>query len=295
MAYAIVVNARPGDIARFERRGVKVVNLPGTKEKYGEVLAEAFRELREYLRNNLVSASKVTEEEPLRELLLPRDATTRLCFFSLPLDVLPFYRDRVFPVTEEAGFVPVTASDFITPGDSVSAKIDTLIDRAAVMIVELNSRSTRAELAMAIARTKGGEVNRANRRPLKLILIATQRDQIPPWAEEFQIVTRPSLFTETSEDFVQELKLILERMSAETGFERRTEPQRLLEAKEYRAAVIAAMTLLEATIRQRLSKEAWTNVRRPMSLRSLIDRGISEEILRGTSRETIDAWIRTPQ
>ena len=42
MAYAIMVNARPGDIARFERRGVKVVNLPGSREKYGDVLSGGF-------------------------------------------------------------------------------------------------------------------------------------------------------------------------------------------------------------------------------------------------------------
>jgi len=56
----------------------------------------------------------VTEEAALRELLLPRDATTRLCFFSLPLELLPFYRERVFPAVEEAGFVPVTADDVVS-------------------------------------------------------------------------------------------------------------------------------------------------------------------------------------
>jgi hypothetical protein len=292
MAYAIVANARPGDIARFERRGVKVVNLPGSKEKYGEVLAEAFRELREYLRDNIVSASKVTEEEPLRELLLPRDATTRLCFFSLPLEVLPFYRERIFPVTEEAGFVPVTATDIITPGDSVSAKIDTLIDRAAVMVVELTTRWTRAELAMAIARTKGAEAGRAHRRPLHLILVATQREQIPAEAEGFPVLMRPSLLAEDSEGFVQQLRNILGNFAVETGIERSNEPRRLLDAKEYRAAVIAAMTLLEATIRLRLNKQQWSDVRRPMALRSLIDRAIDEGIIRGVSRETIYAWMR---
>ncbi|WP_434721099.1 SIR2 family NAD-dependent protein deacylase [Pseudomonas syringae pv. actinidiae] len=30
MAYTIVVGAKPSDVARFERRGVKVINLPGT-------------------------------------------------------------------------------------------------------------------------------------------------------------------------------------------------------------------------------------------------------------------------
>ncbi len=108
-AYTIAVNARAADVARYERRGVKVINLPGTREKYGEILAATFRELREYMREKVITFGQVTEEAPLRELSLPRDATTGLCFFSLPLDLLPFYRERVFPVVRDTGFVPVTA------------------------------------------------------------------------------------------------------------------------------------------------------------------------------------------
>lgn len=109
MAYALMINARPGDIARFERRGVKVVNLPGTREKYGEILAEAFAELREYRREHAGPTLKATEEKPLEQFLLPRDAMSRLCLFATPLEVLPFYRENVFPLAEAAGFVPVTA------------------------------------------------------------------------------------------------------------------------------------------------------------------------------------------
>ena len=125
LAYALMVSARPGDIARFERRGVKVINLPGSRDDYGAVLAATFKELRGYMRENVLAVSKVTEEQPLRELLLPRDTATRLCFFSVPLELLPFYRERVFPAVEEAGFVPVTADEVISPGDNISAKIGT--------------------------------------------------------------------------------------------------------------------------------------------------------------------------
>lgn len=165
MAYAIMVNAKPGDIARFERRGVKVVNLPGTRERYGAVLAEAFVELREYRREHAGPTLKATEEKPLEQFLLPRDAMTRLCLFATPLDVLPFYRENVFPLAEAARFVPVTAADVVNLGDSVSAKIDTLIDRAAVMVVDASSSNTQLELGLALARAK--ETNgRPNRRRL---------------------------------------------------------------------------------------------------------------------------------
>ncbi|WP_247477058.1 MULTISPECIES: hypothetical protein [unclassified Bradyrhizobium] len=54
------------------------------------------------------------------------------------------------------------------------------------------------------------------------------------------------------------------------GLAQRQEPRRLLEAEEYRAAVIAAMTLLETTLREHLSKPAREAVRRPMSIRQLL-------------------------
>jgi hypothetical protein len=75
-AYSITVGTRQSDITRFERRGVHVINLPGSRERYGEVLAKTFAELREYLREKVLTVSTVTEERPLRELLLPRGAAT---------------------------------------------------------------------------------------------------------------------------------------------------------------------------------------------------------------------------
>jgi hypothetical protein len=292
MAYTIAVNARPADVARFERRGVKVINLPGGREKYGDVLAATFKELREYLRDNVINVSKVTEEQPLRELLLPRDATTRLCFFSLPLELLPFYRERVFPVVEDAGFVPVTADDVVTPGDNISAKLDTLIDRSAVMVVELTSAWTLAEYRMALARIKGAEADLGQRKQLHLIVVVTDQEQVPASAKGFPVLTRPNKLTDDSDGFIADLNGILRRIAAETGIERQAEPKRLFDAKEYRAAVISAMTLLEATLRERLNKSPWPQVRRPMSMRSLIDHAVEQNIIQPVLRTQIDSWIR---
>jgi hypothetical protein len=292
MAYTIAVNARSADVARFERRGIKVINLPGSREQYGEILAVTFKELREYLRENVIAASKVTEEQPLRELLLPRDSTTRLCFFSLPLDLLPFYRERVFPLVEEAGFVPVTADDVITPGDNVSAKLDALIDRASVMLVELSSSWTTAEYRMAIARLKDAEANSPHRRQLRLILVVTTPEQIPPSAMDIPVIIRPNIVAEDSEAFVADLANRLRAIAAEIGVGRLAEPKRLFEAREYRAAVISAMTLLEAKLRERLNKSPWPQVIRPLSLRSLIDMAVEQQIIEAAVRARINAWMR---
>lgn len=289
MAYAIMVNARPGDMARFERRGVKVVNLPGAREKYGEILAEAFAELREYRREHAGPTLKPTEERPLEQFLLPRDAMSRLCLFATPLEVLPFYRENVFPLAEAVGFVPVTAADVVNLGESISAKIDTLIDRAAVMVVDATSPNTQFELGLAIARTQE-EPTRPSRRPLRIIPVVTEFSQLQAAGQNILSIRRPLELSGESE-FVWQLAHALEAIALEMGLAQRNEPRRLFEAKEYRAAVIAAMTLLESTLRQRLNKPSREAVRRPMSLRQLLEvagqEGISKDY-----RDNVLAWTK---
>jgi hypothetical protein len=292
MAYTLAVNAKPADVARFERRGVKVINLPGTREKYGEVLSATFRELREYVRDNVIAASKVTEEQPLRELLLPRDAATRLCFFSLPLELLPFYWERVFPVVEQAGFVPVTADDLIAPGDNVSAKLDALIDRASVMVAEVSSDWTMAEFRMAIARLNALEGNSSQQKPFQLIVVVNDIDKVPVSIHSFRVLRRPNLLTDDAEGFVADLGGTLRAIAEATGMERQAEPRRLFEVREYRASVISAMTLLEAKLRERFNKVPWPQARRPLSMRSLIDQALAEGLVTPEVRNRIDSWMR---
>ena len=286
------MNARTADIARFERRGVKVINLPGSREKYGEVLAATFKELREYVRENVIAVSKVTEEKPLRELLLPRDAATRLCFFSLPVELLSFYRDRVFPVVEEAGFVPVTADDVVSPGDNISAKLDALIDRAAVMVTEVSSSWTLAEYRMAVARIKTSDTDAEQHKSLRLIMVVTDKNQAPPSAQNFPVLTRPSAITGDAEGFIGDLGGLLRTIAAETGVARQAEPQRLFQSKEYRAAVISAMTLLEAKLRERLNKVPWPQTQRPLPMRSLIDRAVEANIIPQAKKNRLNAWMQ---
>ncbi|MCA0035325.1 SIR2 family protein [Mesorhizobium sp. B263B2A] len=290
MAYAVVVNARPGDIARFERRGVKVINLPGTRDRYGQVLAEAFAELREYRREHAGPTLKPTDEKPLEQLLLPRDALSRLCLFATPLDVLPFYKQYIFPLAEAAGFVPVTAADVVNLGESVSAKIDTLIDRAAVMVVDVTTRNTQAELGLALGRAQ--EVStRPNRRPLRVIPVLTDGTRIPTDISGIVYIRRPVLLSEDSE-FVRALGREFARLAQEMGNVQNLEPRRLFDAKEYRAAVIAAMSLLEAELRQRLDKEPWEKVEGPMSLRQLFNRALRTDRIWNVSEREISHWLK---
>ncbi|MDR3734276.1 MAG: SIR2 family protein [Acidobacteriaceae bacterium] len=289
-AYTIAINARSSDVARFERRGVKVINLPGNKERYGDILSETFRELRAYVREKVISVSKVTEEQPLRELMLPRTSTSRLCFFSLPLDLLPFYRERVFPGVEEAGFVPVTADDIVTPGDNVTAKLDSLIDRASVMVIELNSSWTRVEYGMALERLK--DPGSRGPKSFQLILVGAEAEAFPTPLESIIRLTRPNLLSGDPEEFIQGLFEVLRSIANERGFDQESEPQRLFAAREYRAAVISAMTLFESRLRATLGKSQIVSSGRYLSLRALMDLAVKAEILNVGLITPVYGWLK---
>ena len=271
-AYTLCVGASSAEVARFERRGVKVINLARDKSRYGEILSETSDELRNYWQENIIAESQVTEEEPLRELSLPRDSTTRLCFFALPLSAHPFYRERVFPLVREAGLVPVTADEVISPSENILAKIEALISRAFLVIVDASSEFTRAEARMAAARD----------RPGRLLIIIEEGISIPidiqspintqglVDTQRINILYRPDLASVEVEEFLDSLNELLQIATEELERTLPHEAQRLLRAREYRAAVISAITHLETTLRERLDLSVRRD-RRFISVREMLE------------------------
>jgi hypothetical protein len=88
-------------------------------------------------------------------------------------------------------------------------------------------------------------------------------------------------------DLVHRLQLAVPQGEPSRG----DEATRLLNAREYNAAIIAAMSHLEATLRQRLDKQPWNEVRRPMSLRSLVDRAVEQGALQQDGYAYVVDWI----
>lgn len=92
-----------------------------------------------------------------------------------------------------------------------------------------------------------------------------------------------------SEDGILQLTDALQQVvpsEADLGME----ATRLLEAGEYRAAVISAMSLLEDTLRRRLDKPGWSDVRRPLSMRQLIEISFPGGELPNAAR--LQEWIQ---
>ncbi len=241
-AYVLQVGAASHVVSRYERRGVKVINLPKTSSRtYAETLESAFRELLEYWTSNLISLSTSTESEPQAELSLPPIAQSRLAFFSVPTRYAALYKSRVYPIAERYGFSPVMAAEVVAPGDNMMAKVYALIERSALVVADLSSPNTVFEVGMVISKEGLSK---------PLILIADDQTSVPFDLSQHLVIRRPLTLDDESSEFLKTLEgafaIAFERLSPTLE----DEPSRLLAKKEFRAAVIAVFSLLEHELRQ---------------------------------------------
>jgi len=281
IAYVITVGSKRADIARFERRDIKVINLGSNKSSYGAVLADAFNELYVYWRDKVIPASYVKEEQSLRELSLPPEAPTRLCFFALPLSLSSFYRERVFPIIKEYGFVPVTADDVVSPGDTIFPKIDALIRRAQLFVVDVSTQNTITELQLASRNIDSS----------RILIIAQRNTRVPFEISNYRVIIRPDIFTADPEDFLGRIREWLGTAAEKYGPTLALEPRRLLDAGEYRAAVISSITLLESILRKWLEIQSIPSLK-AVTLRAMLEQAQNQELLGKYEVRTILNWLK---
>jgi SIR2-like domain len=280
-AYTILVDAPSTEVTRFTRRGVKAINLPGSRSRYGQVLAEAFDALREYQQATVIKVSHVTEDEPLAELSLPKDSQTRLAFFAIPLSVGPFYREHVFPIAHRYGFVPVTATEVISPGEVYAAKIQAMLARAACVVVDASTPNTLLEYRMAVG-LLGSE---------RILAVVPDGAPIPSDVTPLTFLRRPAEPYEGGSVFLDAVAHWFRGIASALQPTLEEEPRRLLKLQEYRAAVVAAMTLLERHVRERVLGVEEESGRR-FTLGYLISAAQTRERLSQEDAKRISEWLR---
>lgn len=270
-AYVLQVGAASHVVSRYERRGVKVINLPKTPNRsYAETLEIAFRELLDYWSSRLISLSTSTESEPQAELSLPPSALSRLAFFSVPTRYASLYKSRVYPIAEKYGFSPVMAAEVVAPGDNLMAKVYALIERSAIVVADLSSPNTVFEVGMAIS--KQGIAK-------PLIIITDDLSSIPYDLSQHITIRRPRMFDDESGTFLRSLESAFAQAFEKLSPTLEDEPSRLLAKKEYRAAVIAVFSLLEHELRNFFEVSGVRGFGSRSSLVILLDFARSKEVL----------------
>lgn len=285
-AYAITVGASVGEVNRFARRGVTCINLPGPRSRQGEVLAAAFSQLSEYWPTQLARQTQIKEEGALREFALPAGSPSRLCLVLAPPQATSFYRRWVFPTVEAHSFAPVTPDDMATPQGAYLAKIDALTARSSILIIEPPTEYAGSDLVSAILRT------RRDREQVLIVREANAEGQPQPYISLTDVVTRPPLTAPDPEEFVRAVGEWLERAQQALHPALEEEPGRLLGAREYRAAVISAISLLENWLRNQLS-ERQPGAPRSARLGDALTGAVRLGIISPEIQERAAFWIRT--
>lgn len=243
--WTIQIGASPRTVERYARRGVKVVNLPRSRgATYGDTLAIFFDQLAEYSRREVIAESQATVERGSAELVLP-PRSNQICYVAAPLSLLGWYKETVYPVIEAAGYVPLSARDVVTPPGTVLTKVDALIERASLVIVdESDTESSGYERLLALRRSSQGTVlfisgpeseSSASRRASNMTGV--------------RVLVRPDP-GEGDEEFTYQISQWLETADPDGAERRRQEPSRLFEAREYRAALVSAVSLLDSAVRR---------------------------------------------
>jgi SIR2-like domain len=231
-AYALVVGADRSTVSRFERRGIKVINLPGKPKAYGEILAQAFRDLGHYWQSHVLDEAVFTEEGPLREIATAEGRDSRLCYFAVPLNRLPYYREEVFPIAEEAGMVPLSGFDVEVREGNLLAAAGALIAKSRLAVIDMTEGTGSVELGTAL-QALGHE---------NVLVVASERT--PTLSLTTGLLTLRVEDAEFSSSLTDGLARWFAAHSPPSSLAE-TEARTLLDLKQWRAALIAAMADLE--------------------------------------------------
>ncbi|MDR3542727.1 MAG: SIR2 family protein [Desulfosporosinus sp.] len=270
-AYVLQIGAASHTVARYERRGVKVINLPKTSTRsYGESLEIVFKELLEYWSSKIISLSTATEPEPQAELSLPPSAQSRLAFFSVPMRYAAIYKSRIYPIAERYGFSPIMAADVVAPGDNIMAKVYALIEKSAIVVADLSSQNTILEVGMVLSREGMAK---------PLILIAEDQASIPFDIANHLVIRKPRSMDDESPIFIKIIESAFADAFSRISPTLEEEPNRLVAKKEYRAAVIAAFSLLEHDLRHFFESSGMNAFSNRSSLTMMLEYARSKEVL----------------
>jgi hypothetical protein len=260
--WAIQVAAPAHIVSRYERRGVKVINLPASRGRtVGDQLERLFLELGQHWREHLPRNSVTTDDRVAADLVLPEEPS-RICYFAIPAPLIGWYRDVVFPIVEQHGLIPVTARDVLTPPGTIATKLDALIDRAAVVVIEVGSSWSDYEATLALAR----------KNPAHIFLVAEAGANVRSPGANQRLIMRPAELEADPAAFITEFDAWI---SESEPFERLDSdaPERLLQLREYEAALISAVSLLEVTLSRWLFAGK-VESQRPVSISFMLRRSL---------------------
>lgn len=278
-AYTIKINASIQEINRFARRGIKVINIPinSTNINYNEIFSDIFEELNNYWTENI--PNNATEEDSNLDLKLAKIHSkniSRLSYFSVGSDDLPYYKTNIFPIFYKYGFTPVTPDDFLDSSDNYIARVRSLINISNVCLADFtpsfNDRLQETEFLIKKVITSKSDFNliliKNPEKPFNLNHFYKSLNDLSDGSME-RIQSRIHFITldkNLNQIDLKELEDVLKIISDQVYDQFDTEIKKLLKNKQYEAALLMGYITFEKSLREFYKETHFTAFRLPQRL-----------------------------
>ena len=156
-AYVVLVGANPLEISKFERRNIKVINLPGDKKNYSAILEEFFTEIKLLIDRETPEKIVLTNEKANEEFKMP-SGDSKLCFISASYNRISRLKDILYPILIKNNIIPVTLDEVIMRGNIWTRKADLLINKSFMSIVDISDNNANVLWEYAHLTSKGKDV-----------------------------------------------------------------------------------------------------------------------------------------
>lgn len=236
LAYCVMVDASKTEITRFERRNVKVINLPGKKSDYRQILKLFFEEIKQLINEKIPERIKATNDRAIEELLLP-DEESRVCYIAAPFSKIPFLKEMLYPVLYKYGVTPISLDEIILHSDNWMTKSEALIKKSFMAVVDISGDNKNVMWEL-------GNVH-SNK---KDIILICEGDCIS--LHSGTSIDSEVLYYSTgnTDIFINDFQTVVMNIAKTNILNNLDEAKRLLKKNEFDAAVISAFRFLEKAL-----------------------------------------------
>ncbi len=235
-AYCVMVDASKSEIAKFERRNIKVINLPGRKKDYPKILECFFKEIKEYISGEKALVSN--DNKVKKELLLP-NKINKICYVAAPHQILSQLKEYVFPSLINISIIPTILDDVLYPTDNWLIKSELLIQKARIALVDISQDNSNVNW----------EINTLYKYNKDIIFISNIKYSKLLKHSEYANMKLVFYKQLDDKDFLEELKYIFNSIVVNEVILEKKESQKLFENKEYNKAALLVLRELEEKIR----------------------------------------------
>ena len=259
-AYTIRINSSIQEINRFARRGINVINIPINSENidYNQVFCELFEQLNDYWTSNI--PSNATEEDSQIDLKLAKiysNNVSRLSYFSVDSEDLPYYKSNIFPLFYKYGFTPVTPDDFLDTNDNYMARVQSLVNISNLCIADFTKsfKDRQQEAKILIRKLLTSEQD------FHLILIKNPNKPTSDFLKSLDNLS-PTSYSKLEERLhfigcdnnnqldLEGLERLISNISETIYSNFNSEIDKLMENKQYNVALLMGYITVEKTLRE---------------------------------------------